>query len=357
MIAMAKQSFFMRRWKLLLNLATLLAVVLLVFFSRDQLEDTLGNLKHINLWILSLIIPIELLNYHSQTMLYQRLFGSIGNKLSYKFLFRTSLELNFVNHVFPSGGAAGISYFGLRLRRDDQITGAKATLVQVMKLALTFLSFEVLIVFGVIALSVVGKVNEILVLVAASLSTLLLVGNGVFIYVVGSKSRINGSFVFVTRLLNRLIRVVRPQSPEVINIDNAKGVFNDFHDNYQHLRANWHQLGMPFVYAFLMNLTEVLAAYVVYLAFGESVNIGAVIIAYAVANFAGLVSVLPGGVGVYEALMISVLGSAGIPPGVSLPATVMYRVVTTIIQVPPGYYFYQKTLRKTGKPAVKASHA
>ncbi len=52
----------------------------------------------------------------------------VGNKLSYKFLYKTSLELNFVNHVFPSGGVTGISYFGVRLRDGDEISGGKATL-------------------------------------------------------------------------------------------------------------------------------------------------------------------------------------------------------------------------------------
>ena len=78
-------------------------------------------------------------------------------------------------------------------------------------------------------------------------------------------------------------------------------------------------------------------------------NIGAIIIAYVVANFAGLISVLPGGVGVYEGLMTAVMASAGIPPSTSIPATIMYRVLTSAIQLPPGYYFYQKAVGKMGK--------
>jgi uncharacterized membrane protein YbhN (UPF0104 family) len=54
--------------------------------------------------------------------------------------------------------------------------------------------------------------------------------------------------------------------------------------------------------------------------------------------------VLPGGVGIYEALMVAVMATAGISAAVSIPVIVMYRVVNTLIQVPPGYYFYQKTL-------------
>ena len=77
-------------------------------------------------------------------------------------------------------------------------------------------------------------------------------------------------------------------------------------------------------------------------------NFGAVILAYSVANFAGLVSVLPGGVGVYEALMTAVLVAAGVPAALSIPVTVMYRVLSMGIQLPAGFYFYHKALRAKG---------
>lgn len=81
-----------------------------------------------------------------------------------------------------------------------------------------------------------------------------------------------------------------------------------------------------------------------FLAFGQLVNPGAVIIAYAVANFAGLVSVLPGGVGIYEALMTGVFVTAGIPAALSLPVIVAFRIVSMIVQLPIGYVFYQRSL-------------
>lgn len=341
---MSETHWLRRRWKLILNIVTIVALAGLAYALREQLGDTLNNLKKVNGWALLLIIPIEALNYHAQAKLYQGLFGIVGNRLPYKFLYRMSLELNFVNHVFPSGGVTGISYFGLRLRRGDKLTAGKATLVHIMKLALTFLSFEVLIVFGLLALSIMGRVSNLTIMVAATLSTLLLVGTAGFAYIVGSQHRINSFFTSLTKLLNRAIQLVRPSHPETINISQARRLFDDFHGNYRAIKDNYTQLKRPFWYALLANATEIMALYVVYIAFAEFVNIGAVIIAYAVANFAGLVSVLPGGVGIYEALMTAVLVSAGVPPGVSLPVTVMYRVVNTLIQIPPGYYFYQKAL-------------
>ncbi len=102
-------------------------------------------------------------------------------------------------------------------------------------------------------------------------------------------------------------------------------------------------------------LNQTLEYYVVYIAFGHYVNPGAVIIAYAIANFAGLVSVLPGGVGIYEGLMTGTLAAGGVPAALSLPVTVMYRVVNFAVQIPVGYYFYQKALHATtpDKPIVE----
>jgi len=43
--------------------------------------------------------------------------------------------------------------------------------------------------------------------------------------------------------------------------------------------------------------------------------------------------------------MTAVLASAGVPAAVSLPVTVTYRVLNTLIQLPPGYYLYHKALK------------
>ncbi len=325
---------------------TVIALAVLVYAIRDQLTETLANLRYVNLWILLLIVPIEALNYHSQVKLYQKLFAIVGNKLSYKFLYRAALELNFVNNVFPSGGVSGISYFGLRMKDGQKITASKATLVQIMKLVLIILSFEILLIAGLFFLAIVGKASNLTMFVTGSLSTMLVVGTVAFSYIIGSKRRINSFFTALTKMFNRVIHVVRPRHPETINIEKARAAFDDMHENYLLFRKHYRELREPAMYALLASITELMALYIVYVAFGEYVNVGAVILAYAVANFAGLVSVLPGGVGVYEALMTAVLSAGGVAAAISLPVTVMYRVVNTLIQVPPGYYFYHKTLQE-----------
>jgi len=351
---MSENHWIRRRWKLIINIITIVALIILVYALRDQIGATFSNLKKVNAWFLLLLIPIEALNYHAQARLYQRLFAIVGNKLSYKFLYRASLELNFVNHVFPSGGVTGMSYFTLRLGNGKDIAYGKATLMHVLKIGLYFISYELLLIFGVFSLAIMGRVNNLVILIASSLTTLLIVGTVLFFYLVGSKTRINNFFTGLTKILNRIIRLVLPKSPETINISRVRELFNDFHDNYQEIKHSLDQLKAPFFYALLADATEIAAVYIVYVAFGKLINIGAVILAYGIANFAGAISVLPGGIGVYEALMTGALVSMGVPAAVSLPATVMYRVLNTLIQIPPGFFLYSRAMKSNKQNQAKA---
>lgn len=340
---MSETSFLKRRWKLLLNILTITALLVLVIAVRHQLAATIDNFSNVDIAILLLIFPIEWINYHAQAKLYQDLFAMVGNKLSYGFLFKASLELNFINNIFPSGGVSGISYFGVRMRSKD-LTGGRATLVHIMKLVLLFVSFEVLLIFGLFFLALGGHVSDLVILFSATLSTLMVVGTVGFVLIIGHERRIQATFAFMTRFLNWCARLVLGKHREVIKIERARSLVEELHNNYKLIENQYRNLKAPFIWALVANISEVGAVYIVYIAFGHWVNPGAVILAYGIANFAGLVSVLPGGVGVYEALMTAVLVATGVRAAISLPVTVMYRVVNMLIQLPPGYVYYQRTL-------------
>ena len=100
-------EFFKKRWKLVLNIVTVLALGAVVYASRHDVLATIDNLGKVNTWALLLMIPFSS-NYHAQTRMYQDMFGVVGNKLEYKDLYKLSLELNFVNHVFPAAGSRNI---------------------------------------------------------------------------------------------------------------------------------------------------------------------------------------------------------------------------------------------------------
>ena len=353
---MAEEEKRNKKWKLIINVVTIVALVGLVYFLRNEIAETLENIGSLKWWALALMIPAQIMNYQAYAVMYKGLFEILGHKISYKKWWKIVLELNFVNNVFPSGGVSGFSYFSLRLRREG-ISAGQSTLVQIVRFVLLFISFQVLLVAGLIILALGGQANSLAILIAGSIATALLIGSFAALFIIGSKKRINSFFTYITRVLNKIIHVVRPKHPETINIEKVQAIFTDLHENYLVLKKNPRVLRGPLISALFANLAEILTIYVVYIAFGQWVNPGAVILAYAIANFAGLVSVLPGGVGIYEALMTAVLATAGIPPAVSIPVTITYRVLNMILQLPPGYYFYHKAIRSSRVLPPQNSHA
>lgn len=332
------------RWRLYLTILTFVGLAVLIYSLRQQMSDVIKELGQINAIALLLIIPLKIINFDAYARLYRDLFATLGNKVSHWAMYKLSLELSFVNYILPSGGVSGISYFSIRARREG-ISAAKATLAQIAKLFLLFVTYQPLLILGVFLLAMRNHANNLVLVTATSLITLLVVGTLLGVYVIESRRRIRNFLTSITQILNRLIRIVRPKHLETINIASAQIVFDELHDNYMILKKNLRSLKRPFCYTMIANITEIAALYVVYLAFGETVNIGAVILAYAVANFAGLISVLPAGIGIYEGLMTAVLVATGIPASLSISVTIMFRIVTMFIQLPPGYYFYQKAIR------------
>lgn len=346
-VSMSKNSFIGKNWKLLLNILTIIALIIFVYLIRDQLLETWDNLDRVKWWALLLIIPLQVWKYDTQARLYRSLFHIVGNKFRYRQMFETSLELNFINNVFPSGGVSGISYFGIRMR-SDKVTAGKATLVQLMKLLMLFVSFEVLLLLGLFLVALEGDVNSLLLMLTVALSTLLFVGTVLFVYILGGKGRVHAFYKLIEFSVYRTRQLIfRKRTIEKQELPRIRFLLSELHNNFKTIKARYSELKAPFLWGMLTNVAEILTIYAVYVAFGEWVNIGAVILAYSVANFAGLVSVLPGGVGIYEALMTTVLVAAGIPVALSLSTTIMYRVLSSVVQLPIGYYYYNRTI-KTG---------
>lgn len=335
-------------WKLVLTIVTFVAFVGLVVALREQIVDTFHNLSQVNLWILSFMVIWQALSYYFYALLYRDLFRLLGERIRFRPMLRVTIELNFINHILPSGGVSGFSYFSLRMR-DAHVPASKSTIVQLGRFILIFLSFEVLLLVGLLTLAIGGNVNNLVMLFTGSLATSLVIATLGLGFVMSSKRRINAFSIFITRQFNKLVHLFRRHKPETISVEKVRKTFTEIHENYLVLKQQPRALRRPLLWALLINATEVLTIYAVYGAFGYWVNPGAVIIAYAVANFAGLISVLPGGVGIYEALMTATLAAIGIPPAITIPVTIMYRVLSMGLQLPLGYYYYHKALNQKNK--------
>jgi len=339
--------------KFWVNVLTIVALVGLVIITRHQVADAFRKLGDLNAAALLLMLPLQALSYYAVARLYKDYFKTQGEYLSVKKMCAIAIELNFVNHVFPSGGVSGFSYLSLRLKQEG-ISTAKSTLAQILRFALTFISFISLLFVGMLLLALRRHTSPLTILVASSITFLTFFGVIIAVYIISDEKRIKSFVGFLPKAVNKVVGVFRSHNKGIIDIEKVENTLTDLHKDYAILSKDWKQLKMPLVWSLVTNVCEVLTIYAVYMAFGEFINPGALILAYAVANFAGLIAILPGGVGIYEGLMTATLTSAGVDKALALSATVVYRVLSMIVFLPIGYVLYRRVLKRPGGQAIES---
>lgn len=344
-----------KNFKFWLNIFTFLALALLIFITREQIVEAFQTLANLNPWILSLMIPVQLISYYAIARLYRDFFNSQGSKVSLGEMYKVALELNFVNHVFPSGGVSGFSYLSLRLKSIG-VSTSKSTLAQILRFALTFISFIILLVFGMIILSLGKNTSPFVVLVSSTIIFATIAGSAIGVFIISKASRIKTFVSWLPKALNYISKLLR-RNKELISMQKVESTLEELHRDYKLLSKDKDLIKKLSIWALIANVAEVLTIYLVYIAFGSLINPGALIIAYAVANFAGLIAILPGGVGIYEGLMTAVMASAGVDKVLALSATVVYRILTMALFLPIGYYFYHKAISMTGVRIRKVKNA
>lgn len=343
-----------RAW---LSIVTLFLVAVVLYFSRHELYQAWQLLGHVNIWVLLLLIPGQVLIYYAGG---EMIFSYLRQKKSIEMirpltLARMSLEMNFVNHVLPSGGVSGVSYMTWRLGKYGVPSG-RAAMAQAVRFAMGFVSFIALLVVAVLAITIDGGVNRWIILVSCMLAGGMVSVMVLGMYLLSSKRRSETFAVWLTKVVNGVVkRVTLGKQKQALTVDRATAFFMDMHRDYVELRADKRILIKPFLWGLMFNAADAGLFFITFLALGEFVNPAPILIAYGVATMAGFFVVTPGGVGAYEALMVAFLAVAGLAQGVAIAGTVLTRVVVLLGTIVLGYLFYQHAILKYGKRGAKPS--
>ena len=330
---------------------TLVLLGIVIFFAWPEIVQAWGLLDRINLWVLALLLPVQFFSYYAtggMIFSYLRAKGDLKEVSRWR-MTRIALELNFVNHILPSGGAAGFSYLGWVLSRLGVRPG-RSTMAQIIRFALTFLSFVVLLVIAVVALIVDEQISRTVILLCLLLATLAIGATIGTIFVIGSELRLRQFSIWLTGKVNRFVAwITRGRKPAVVGDSVILVFFMDLHEDFVAIRKDKRILIRPFIWAILANMADVALLWIAFWSLGYMVNPAILFVAFGVSSIAGALSATPGGAGVYEAIMITFLASTGIPADVAIAGTLIARVTLVLGTVAFGYVFYQLTVNHYGK--------
>jgi uncharacterized protein (TIRG00374 family) len=326
-------------------------LAIIIFFSRHEIERAWGILQHVDWRLLILLIPLQFVSYFAAA---EMIFAYLRQKrvtkaISPFMVTRLALEMNFVNHVLPSGGVSGISFMGWRLKHFG-ISLSRSTTAQLVRMVSGFASYTVLLVIAVIAMAFDGNINRYIVGVSVVLVTIMVAALGVVMYVLKHEYRIDKISASFVKHVNKLVKVCTfNRIDHLIYITPISRFLKEIQADYVNIRENKGMLKVPFAWGLLFSITEVALFYVTFLALGEPVNPAPILIAYGLAGIAGFFVVTPGGAGAYEFAMVSFLALSGINPEAGIAGILLTRVLLMLCTIVFGYAFYQQAIFKYGK--------
>jgi uncharacterized protein (TIRG00374 family) len=337
-----------RTW---LSIATFVLIGVIIYFSRHELLRAFELLGQVNLWILALLLPVQLVMYFAGgEMMFSYLRAKkVTENVPPATQARMALEMNFVNHVLPSAGVSGISYMTWRLSKLG-IPAGRATMAQVVRFAMGFVSFITLLVISVVAVTIDGNLNRWIILVSAAL-VMFMVGAMVGgVYLISNRKRIDKFATWITRTVNRLVRkATKGRKRVVLHAEKVEVFFDDMHRDFEALAKDKRLLIRPFLWGILFTAMDVAVFWVTFWALGEPINPAPILIAYGVATLAGFIVVTPGGAGAYEAIMVAFLAIAGLAQGTAIAGILLARVILLLSTIGFGYLFYQHALITYGR--------
>ena len=342
-------------WRLWLNIATFVLIVVVLIAARKQLVEAWHLVGQANLLILLLIIPAQFVSYYASTEIFFTYLRARGQMKNISTLQATtmSLEMNFVNHVFPSGGVSGVGYMNWRLGKIG-ISAGQSTMAQIMRYVIQLGTFLILLVIALIWATLEDRAASwIVVMVSISITVLVC---AVFFggYLIDSKERMESFARFLTNNVNKIVaKITFGRKTNVMQFSKVEIFFLDFHEDFLALKQDKKMLYKPIVWSFIFNIMDVSLFMIAFWSLGAFVNPAILLIAYGAAAVSGAFMLTPGGAGAYEAIMIGILTAGGVAAGTAFAGVILARAALILLTLVVGFAAYQYALHKYGQPNIE----
>lgn len=334
-----------------MSIVTFVLIGVILIFSRKELAHAWTLVGRVDFWILALLVPVIIAGYLASG---EMVFSYLRQKRLIKEVSiwtqaRISLELNFVNHILPSGGVSGISYMNWRLGKFGVSTG-KSTMAQAVRYVAGFAGLITLLIVAVVLVTIDGHINRWIILMSSTLVTAMILVTLAGVYLMSNPGRMHRVAHRLARACNRIVRKISfGRFEQVIKPKKLVEFLDDMSDDYQSLMRDKRVLLQPYFWGLFFTATEVAIFWIVFWALGSPVNPAPILIAYGLASLAAFAVVTPGGAGAYEAIMVFVLSIAGMASGEAIAGIVLTRAIVLAVTIGVGWILYQQVVIRYGK--------
>ncbi len=298
------------------GLAMLVAVIMAVLHFSEQ-RELLRIAEKAQPWWLAVAILLQAATYLAQGQTWRMVAQAGGVTVPLSVAYRLSLAQLFVSQALPSAGISGTVVVARALERRG--VSRAVVMAAVLIDGISYYGGYVLVVLVALLIAVVkGVVSPLIVTVALFLLALSVMLSSAAL---GLAGRAHAIPMWLRRvpLLSTVLSLVGEADPSLVR--RVRIIFNSI------------LLHVAIV------LLDVATMWILIRSLGEVAPIVNVYSSFIASTLLRTISIVPGGLGVFEAASVVTLQRAGISLPVALAATLLFRGVSFWLPMAPGIYF------------------
>jgi len=306
--AVIRRRAIVRTFKVLATLA----VVYFIILNIPGLRNAVDQLDEVQPGLLLLGLALEMLALFFYSVMTREALGVPGHHFSVWRLFRIQLSTRALSSLVPGGSAAG-SALGYRLLTLSNVAGPDAGFALATAGLASAIVLNFILWFGLIVSIPIRGVNP--VYGTAAIAGIILMGIAVAIIfgLIEGQARSEKILRSVARRFH-------------FDEDRAGEAVRHIGGRMQELSEDRALLKKLVLWAGLNWLVDAAALWVFLRAFGQSLPIDGLIVAFGLANVLAAIPLTPGGLGIVEGVYVPVLVGFGLPRATAVVGVVSYRI-------------------------------
>jgi uncharacterized protein (TIRG00374 family) len=333
----SRKKIDLRRYVPVLIVAVALIGLIYVVVDWRQIRDAL---KQANLRPIPFALATTLLSYTCISLSFAMVSRLLGVDMPYRDLSLIGFISIVFNHLVASGGAAGYSLRFMLMDRHG-VSMREVVTISILHFLVTSSIMIAMLPIAVLYLVLnasLGRTTAILLGVFALLlilASMLAIG---LIFWAKMRKKVVGALVkAIDTLLHRDVK----EPMERFEATVALGI--------QAMREHPFYMVLVLILTVADWLFSLTALWFCFRAFEITLSPGQAISGFVIGTLAGVASLFPGGLGIQEASMAGVLALFGIPLEKAVLASVLYRLVYSIVPYLVSLGFYRQILRRERK--------
>lgn len=320
----------------LLTLIVLALAVHLILPQLSAIEDSVNTLRSMNPWIIGAAVLAEVASYTAAGYTLAALAALLGDHLDVRRGMTITLAGNSIGLV--AGGVVGTSAVVYRWTRNSGVGPGAAALCGALPFILLNLILVLLSIVGIIQLFIVHQLTTLeAVAFGLTLTALITFGTAVVF-----------GMSHPTWLADRIDSIGRRWSAwrhKPYDPDAAESLTNRLVDTWIILlNGGWRG---PLFGATMMVLLDMAVLGFIFVAAGYPITLPILLAGYGLPMLIGRLPIVPGGVGIVEAMMIAVFTALNVPQATAVIATLGFRLISfwlpTLIGFPLAIYLQHTT--------------